>query len=485
MPEATLPLAGTELVMIVQNGQSRKVDVDRLHDLSGSVIYVGANQPASGFTIAGGPVTYSGAFTFALADDLAALEALSTSGIAVRTGTNSWVLRSLDGTAGRISINDIRTGDAIVDLIASGITAGTYGSANTVPRTNFDAYGRATSSNPVAIAIDVTAVSGAVNQTRQLTGSGSVTGGGDLSVNRNFTLVGDEAAPAALRIYATNGAGSRGWQLIDSSYISGGAVPTARTLTTSGSITGGGTLAADRVFTLVGDVAAPGSTQYYGTDAAGTRGWHSFSGDVHYVGLTQPASGLTVAGSPVTFSGTFTLALADDLAAVEGLSTTGLAVRTAANTWTTRTLSAGENVQITNGGGVAGDPVVAVPGGIAFYDRSGTFRGGVGGAIRDFGSTSGVIQLDFSGNNNFKVTAMGALTFTGALNAVSGRGGILEIVEGSAGLAAPAWNSTFRFAEGTAPTISTALSGRDLLTFYISSDNPLRVNVAPGVMSTT
>lgn len=51
-----------------------------------------------------------------------------------------------------------------------------------------------------------------------------------------------------------------------------------------------------------------------------------------------------------------------DLAAIEGLSTTGIACRTAADTWTTRTITASGGVTISNGGGVAGAPAIATDG---------------------------------------------------------------------------------------------------------------------------
>lgn len=61
------------------------------------------------------------------------------------------------------------------------------------------------------------------------------------------------------------------------------------------------------------------------------------SGTVTSITLTQPAAGLTITGSgtAITSTGTPTFALANDLAAVEGLSGTGYVKRTATDTWGT------------------------------------------------------------------------------------------------------------------------------------------------------
>lgn len=80
-------------------------------------------------------------------------------------------------------------------------------------------------------------------------------------------------------------------------------------------------------------------------------------GTVTSVNITQPAAGITATGGPITSSGSITLALANDLAALEGLGGTGLAVRTAADTWAQRTLTApAAGLTITNPAGVAGNP---------------------------------------------------------------------------------------------------------------------------------
>lgn len=57
-------------------------------------------------------------------------------------------------------------------------------------------------------------------------------------------------------------------------------------------------------------------------------------GTVTSIGVTPPAAGITVSGSPVTSAGNITLALTNDLAALEALASTGIPKRTGADTWT-------------------------------------------------------------------------------------------------------------------------------------------------------
>lgn len=53
-----------------------------------------------------------------------------------------------------------------------------------------------------------------------------------------------------------------------------GGVPTTRAINTEHSLTGGGNLSTDRTFKLVGDAASPGNNRYYGTNAGGVRGFY-------------------------------------------------------------------------------------------------------------------------------------------------------------------------------------------------------------------
>ena len=61
------------------------------------------------------------------------------------------------------------------------------------------------------------------------------------------------------------------------------------------------------------------------------------SGTVTSVGLTAPAAGITVTGATITGAGSFAIGLANDLAAVEGLSATGLVRRTGTDAWSAGT----------------------------------------------------------------------------------------------------------------------------------------------------
>ncbi len=75
--------------------------------------------------------------------------------------------------------------------------------------------------------------------------------------------------------------------------------------------------------------------------------------------LTGPAAGITVSnGNGV--SGNPTLSLADDLAALEAMSGTGIIARTASNIYAQRTITGGAGVAVSNGDGVSGNPTVAV-----------------------------------------------------------------------------------------------------------------------------
>ena len=76
--------------------------------------------------------------------------------------------------------------------------------------------------------------------------------------------------------------------------------------------------------------------------------------------LVAPAAGLTITPSGATF----TFALANDLAALEAMSGTGLVARTASETYAQRTITGtASRIVVTNGSGVSGNPTLDIDSG--------------------------------------------------------------------------------------------------------------------------
>jgi len=82
---------------------------------------------------------------------------------------------------------------------------------------------------------------------------------------------------------------------------------------------------------------------------------------VTQVDATATTSGLTVTGGPVVSSGTFDIGLSDNLEALSAFDTPGFVVlQNNTPVWIPRTLSAGDNIEILNGDGVGGDPLIGL-----------------------------------------------------------------------------------------------------------------------------
>lgn len=99
------------------------------------------------------PAGSAGNPTPVLANDLAALEGLGSTGIAVRTGSDTWAQRSIAGTSGRITATngDGVSGNPTLDLATVLTAGGPTGAAGTVPVITWDAYGRITALTSAAI----------------------------------------------------------------------------------------------------------------------------------------------------------------------------------------------------------------------------------------------------------------------------------------------------------------------------------------------
>lgn len=114
---------------------------------------------------------------------------------------------------------------------------------------------------------------------------------------------------------------------------------------------------------------------YFKRSGTGTTGWLKIANEsttaVSFVtpsgtanpsngilSLAQPAAGITITGA----GNTVTFALADDLAALEALSSTGILSRTGSSTYSERTITGTSGkITVTNGNGVSGNPTLTIP----------------------------------------------------------------------------------------------------------------------------
>lgn len=272
---------------------------------------------STGLTVGGSPITTSGTITLTLGTELQGLSALAANGVVVRTSAGNYAARSVVSGNGTVTItNPLGTaGNIGLDLTTVG-TSGTYKSVTT------DVYGRVTAgTNPTTLA--GYGITDAVNTSQLGVANGVATldAGGQLTASQIPSLA-----------------------ISDVFTVASQAAMLALTAQT-----GDFAIRTDLGHTYVLS-ASPAST---------LANWIQLAdgpqGTVTSVATAQPAAGLTVTGGPITSSGTLTFALANDLAGVEGLATTGIAVRTAADTWATRTLVAGTGISITNADGTAGN----------------------------------------------------------------------------------------------------------------------------------
>ena len=93
---------------------------------------------------------------------------------------------------------------------------------------------------------------------------------------------------------------------------------------------------------------------------------------------------------------------------------------------------------------------------------------GIAGAITAL-TDAATITPDLNASNNFSVSLGGNRTLANPSNITAGQSGSLFITQDGTGSRTLAYGSYFKFAAGTAPTLSTAASSVDRIDYVVAS----------------
>lgn len=347
--------------------------------------------------------------------DLAALAALSSTGMVARTASDTYVMRTITGTSGNVTVSN---GDGV-------------------------------SGNPIL------SLPSAVNTITSIT------------LNTGGALRTSTTATNTLKIQAYD--------------VDGTAYTDFITLTAANTPT----------CDLSTAVTIGGNALYYatGTDVPLTDGGTGASS----------ASGARTALSLVP--GTDIQVFDADLSALAALSSTGIAVRSASNTWVQRSITAGTGISVSNGDGVSGNPQISVSGltigsDIQAYDADLAaiaalstvglvVRTGAGtAAIRSLTGTSNQITVSNSDGQSSNPQISLASSLSSITNITLDTGGALRTAIGSGStLLLQAYNtsgssySTFgTLTAGAVPSLNLATSttmGSNAIYYATGTDIPV------------
>ena len=381
-------------------------------------------QPSAGITVSGGPITTSGSITLTLADDLAAVESLASTGIVRRTGTSTWSA----GTA--IDLSSEVTGTLGIPNGGTGQTA--YGTTGQVLTSN--GTGVSPSWQAVSASAATNIAGGAATQIPFQSGVGATT----FSSNFTYSPVGDVSrSPNTDALFMISAAADSRMQGAPGVSISGSTAPGLNlslvggqgSSDTNGSNRGGNAI-------LMGGTASHSSGSTSGTLTGGNAILRGGVAVVNGSTSTKVGGYISFETGPVTTlverfrilnNGAWSVGTSGTAAGTAGqvLTSTG---SSSPPTWSAATVTDVLGINGTAGG------AVSVIGGSASasFGVGGTVTITGGAASGSFGGSGGV-AISGGGGGNASNASGGSISLFGGTGNGTGSHGNIDIRGGAGG----------------------------------------------------
>lgn len=204
--------------------------------------------------------------------------------------------------------------------------------------------------------------------------------------------------------------------------------------------------------------------------------------------IQEPSTAYTVSGSTITFTSApatgasfFGIALGDtlDIGVPSDNTVTGVKLASgavSANTKLAATVvtahAVADNAVTTRTVATNAITYNKLNANTAHVDRDGTFTKPQRGSISALGVKTGAVNIALTDANHYSITTNGNLTMSNpTLTSVGGQGG--SIIFTSNGSYTVSWGSYWRFATGTAPTMSTVAGKQDRVDYQVISSNTI------------
>ena len=120
--------------------------------------------------------------------------------------------------------------------------------------------------------------------------------------------------------------------------------------------------------------------------------------------------------------------------------------------------------------------VSSIPTTTAVTNAAQTFTAAQRGTITTL-TDAATVTPDFAVTNNYKIELGGNRTLANPTNLTAGQSGVIVVSQDSTGSRTLAFGSYWKFAGGTAPTLTTTASASDVIVYFVDSATRITAQV--------